>query len=132
MSTWLKLLPLELQEIDPLIEPTAEIREGETVAGVVSGELRKVYTLWRSLEKQADLLAIEFKYRKTTNDELGKVAELKAKAEALMMIFWIGVNDDLNLWGHPEQLGIRTDWNVVEYKQPHLPFPFNFFPRKEQ
>ena len=128
MNTWLKLLPLEIQEVDALIEPTDEIGEGEIVAGVVSDELKKLWSLCNSLKKSTELMSIELKYTKDTTEERARVAELMAKARALEMIFWIGALDELQLWGHPEQCGLRVGWKVVEFKQPELPFPFKFFP----
>lgn len=126
MNTWFKLLPLELQEVSELLEPTEEVERGETVIGVVSEELKKLYTLWQSLRKSAELLEIELKYRKSTNAELGKISELRAKARALGYLFWIGACDELQLWGNPGQSGVRAGWQVVEFKKPESPFDFLF------
>ena len=128
MNTWLKLLPLEIQDVQDLIEPTVEVKEGETIVGVVSDELKKLYTYWKGLKKSGDLQIVELEYKKATDQEHGKIAELKTKARALEMLFWVGVCDELHLWGHTEMLpGIRIGWQVVEYKQLELPFPFKFF-----
>jgi len=128
MSTWLKLLPLELEGIDELIEPIDEVKEGETIVGVVSDDLKKLWTLFRSIRKSADLLSIEVKYRQAGAEENGKISELLSKARALELIFWIGVFDELQLWGHPDQPGLRIGWQVVEFKQSKTQFPFGFLP----
>ena len=132
MSTWLKLLPLDIQDVNVLIEPTDEIKEGETVAGVVSDELKKVWTLCRSLKKRAEILAVELKYIKASDPERARLGELMTKGRALELIFWIGVLDELQLWSHPEQHGLRMGWQVVEFKQPEAPFPFNFLLGNQQ
>ncbi len=126
MSTWFKLLPLELQEVDELIEPLEEIKEGETVAGVVSDGLKKLWTLSRASRKAADLLEVELRYSPTPTEERAKATELMAKARAMEMIFWIGVIDELQLWGHSEQCALRAGWQIVEFKTPDTPFPFRF------
>ncbi len=127
MSTWLKLLPLEMQEVDELIEPIDEIREGETVIGAVSDELKKLWTLCKAGRKAAELLEVELRYTPTPSEERARVTELMAKARAMEMIFWIGILDELQLWGHSEQCALRVGWQVVEFKMPETPFPFKFF-----
>ena len=127
MSTWLKLLPLEIQEVNELIEPTEEVKEGETIAGVISDELKKIWTLCKSIKRSAELLEIEMRYSKPTDEERARVSELMAKGRALEVIFWIGAIDDLQLWGHSEQCALRVGWQVVEFKQPEMPFPFKLF-----
>lgn len=126
MSTWLKLLPLEIQGITDLIEPTEEIREGETVAGVVSDDLKKIWTLYKSIKKSADLLEVELRYTKASAQEYGKIVELMTKAKALEIIFWIGAEDELQLWSRPGQTDLRAGWRVVKFKQPESPFKFLF------
>ncbi len=127
MSSWLKLLPLEMQDVVDLVEPTEELKEGETVVGVISEDLRKVYTLWQTMEKQSEILAVEIKYTKESDQNRAKLFEMKTKAKGLEMIFWIGAMDELGLWGHVEQRGIRTGWKIVEYPRQGTPI-FGFFP----
>jgi len=127
MSTWVKLLPLELQEVNELMEPTEEIKDGEKIAGVISDELKKLYTLWKASKKSVELLIVELEYKKATEQERGKIAELKTKARALEMIFWVGVCDELGLWNNVEMIpSIRAGWRVIELKQPESPFRFLF------
>jgi hypothetical protein len=126
MSTWFKLLPLEIDEVTNLIEPTDEIKDGETVAGVISDDLKKIWTLSRTLKKSAELMEVESKYSKASPQDRGKIAESMSKARALECIFWIGVIDELHLWGHPEHTELRVGWQVVEFKPPELPMIFKF------
>ena len=57
MSSWLRLLPLELDMVENLHEPRTPIDSPrETVIGEVSDFLRRLYTYWRYLDKEnADL-----------------------------------------------------------------------------
>ncbi|KKN40507.1 hypothetical protein LCGC14_0732960 [marine sediment metagenome] len=127
MNTWFKLLPLEIQEVEALIEPTEEIREGDTVVGVASDELKKLWTLSRAAKKEAELLQVELKYTQASGEERAKISELMAKSRAMEMIFWIGAMDELQLWGHADQCAMRVGWQVVEFKQPECRFPFQIF-----
>lgn len=128
MSTWLRLLPLEIADVQDLIEPIGPIKEGETIVGVVSDNLRKVWTLYNSLKKSAELLTVELRYAPASTEGRGRASELTAKARALELLFWIGVIDELEIWGHPEQCGLRVGWQVVEFKQQVMQFPFGFLP----
>ena len=121
MNTWLSLLPLEIHEISSFIEPTEEVKEGETVVGQVSEELKALYTMYKTTAKSADLLSVERNYRKITDEESAKISELKFKARALEMLFWVGINDEHSLWGHVAGVDVRVGWRVVEFKLPQMP-----------
>ena len=128
MSTWLKLLPLDLQGIDQLQEPTDDVKEGENVIGVISDDLRRLWTMYRSMDRAAKMLSVECQFRKASDEDRGKVSELVNKARVLYLLFWIGVQDELELWSHRDQCDIRSEWRVVEYRMPQPPpgliFPF--------
>ena len=128
MNTWFKLLPLEIQAVEELVEPTDEVKEGETIVGTVPDELKRLWSLHKSMKKAAEMMEIELRYTKGSAQDRGKVCELMGKAKALEIIFWTGVLDEWQLWGHPEQTALRVGWQVVEFKKPELPFPFKFFP----
>ena len=132
MSTWLGLLPLELEDVKEVVEPPQEVKDGETLAGEVSDYLRKLYTLSRAMKKQADLLQIEAKYTNPTPEERGKIIELMTKASVLDSIFLIGIHDELGIWGHEGQCAVRSGWQVVFTKAPEFPFPFNMFHRDQE
>ena len=133
MSTWFKLLPLDLQDVKELVEPIDEIKEGETVVGTVSEDLKKLWTLSRAGKKAAELLAVELSYTPPgATPERAKASEQVSKARIMEMLFWIGVMDELQLWGHPEQCGLRVGWQVVEFKPAPASCPFGFFPGSQQ
>ena len=121
MSTWLKMLPLELSEVTHLTEPVEEVKEGETIIGTISEDLKKLYTFFKAIEKEANLLEVELRYTKATPEQFGKLAEKKNKAKILQGIFIIGIYDELGLWSHPELADVRSGWRVVEYKPQSLP-----------
>ena len=124
--TFLRMLPLELSEVAELMEPTVEIKEGETVAGEVSAESKKLWTLFTALKKAAEQMALESKYTKTSDEYRASITEKTAKAKALEVLFWIGVIDELELWGHPDQCALRVGWQVVEFKASASPFNLLF------
>lgn len=128
MITWFTLLSLDLQDVDKLIEPIDEIKEGETVVGTASDDLKKLWTLCKANRKAAELLTVELKYSSSPTPDRAKTEELLAKSKVMEMIFWIGVHDELHLWGHAQQCGLRVGWQVVEYKRPESFFPFNILP----
>jgi len=84
MYTWFKLLPLEIQEVDQLVEPQEEIKEGETIAGTISEILRKMYSLWKSTDQAAELLAVELKYKKASGED--GISALPIKQQGLGLL----------------------------------------------
>lgn len=131
MSIWLNFLPIEIQDVETLIEPTDEIKEGETIIGVVSDGLKKMWTLFRTMKRAADLSAVELKYGPASAEERGKVSEQITKARAMEFLFWIAVLDEFQLWGRTEQHDLRVGWQVVEFKQTQVQFPFGFLPYQQ-
>ena len=131
MSTWLKLLSMEIDGVEELIEPVEELKGDETVVGVIESEfLKKLWSLYKSLRKAAEIMAVEQKYLSPTDEGKGKVIELLTKARALELIFWIGAQDELGMWPRPQACShcLCVGWKVVEFKQNDLPFPFRLFP----
>lgn len=116
MSTWMKLLELELSSMDKgeIIEPPAEMEQGDRAVGEMSDAVRRLYTLGRMLRKNASQLALDCHYcsDKTKRVELeARTSELTAKAQAIIDIMWIAIKDELSLWG--ENVGIRIGFKVV-------------------
>lgn len=124
---WLKLLPLEIDSVKDLIYPREAVRQGENIRGKLPEDLKKLYSLWQSIARDKEEVAVQQKYAKTDEEEheLGlKLEELGARARTLAMIFWLSVADELGLWGIEEQgLGLRKDFEVVTFVRPQLP-PF--------
>lgn len=114
MSTWLKLLPLELDGITNFIEPDHPLTEGDQEVGEMSDMSRQLFTLGRLLEKDARQLRLDAHY---CNDEVkkleleGKCAELMDKSNVVRELMWIGIKDDFGLWR--DSIGVRVGYKVV-------------------
>jgi len=130
MNTWFSLLPLEMKEQQAAqLQPTEEMKEGESVLGEITSEdQRNLWSLSTAMKKDAELKDVELKFSKYNSSDKAKILELQAKARAIDMIFWIGVIDDLGLWGFPDHVSVRSGWQVISYKPPECPITFPFFP----
>lgn len=123
MSTFIKLLPLEMDEVKEYREPDMELREKDHVVGDMSDSLKKLWTLWKQTAYRADELKLQLRYGEQ-NTSVGQARELESKAQVIRDIFWIAVNDEFELWGKL-RVGVRKGFKVVwnEEEMPQLP-PF--------
>lgn len=120
--SWLDFLPVEIKEVDEIKDPTQEIKDGDSVHGVVPESLRPLYTLYRAASRQMELLQVEQRFD-GKDEQRGRISELHFKSHAMQLIFWIEVYDALRLWSSPGNLELRVDWQVVTAKsEPHHPF----------
>jgi len=116
MSTWLKLLPLELDGINKsdFIEPDHPLTKGDQEVGEMSVMSRQLYSLGISLEKAANQHNLDATY---CNDSAKKpelearATELMSKARILKELMWVGIRDEFGLWG--ENIGVRVGYKVV-------------------
>lgn len=118
MSTWIKLLPLELDSIkdSDIIEPDWEVESGDFTVGVMSDAMKRLFTLHRMLEKEADQLVLTHKYAsgKATKLELeARINQYKSKAEFVRHAMWISIKDEMGLWH--ENTGLRIGFKVVTF-----------------
>ena len=116
MSTWLKLLPMEVKEVEGLVLPEAPLGPNDHVVGILDDDMKKLYTLYRSVDKQSDLARLEYVHS-SSEDRVSlssRARELQMKAATLKDIFWIGVQDSFGLWDK-EYVGVRVGWQVVWY-----------------
>jgi len=122
--SWLKILPMELANIDAkeLVEPGEEVDpRSDVVVGEASDDLKRIYTLTEKLQEAGVRYSVDARFSKDNNlrsDAEKKVYELHDKLEALMRIFWITLKDDFNLWGK-DSVGIRKGWKVTYCKGGH-------------
>jgi len=138
MTTWLRLLPLELDEVkeEELVEPRSPMDSAkDSEVGEASMDLKKLYTLWMRAEKE--MHQIMFKLRFEVDDPLVGLEEAKSilrklsdESDALKAIFWVSVKEEHNLWDKPS-IGIRKGWKIVwfpdEDDEPNLPPGFKGF-----
>ena len=124
MSTFTEMLPLELKDIHNYIEPEMELEKSDHEVGIMSDELKKLFTMWRQL----GLKCAEAKLHMSFNVKginIARCRELDSKAEAIKNIFWIAIYDEFELWDKSD-IGVRKGFNVVwsdEDKSQHMP-PF--------
>lgn len=116
MSTFLKLLPLELSGIDEsdLIEPGFKPEKNDNVVGEMPDMCRRLFTLGLGLEKTARQYLLDAQYctdKAVKSQLLAKANESAKKAQVLMLLMWIGIRDELELWG--ENIGMREGFKVV-------------------
>jgi len=116
MSTFLKLLPLELSGIkeSELIEPDHPLEKDDQVVGDMSDTTKRLFTLGRLMEKDSHQSQLDAHY---CNDKAKKL-ELETKAEELSIkagvvrgLMWISLRDELGLWG--ANVGVRPGYKVV-------------------
>ena len=116
MLTWIKMLPIELDEVTEYLDPHTPIGPGEKIIGTATEDLKKLYTLWMSKEKTIEENKIRAKFSKT-QDEREEAIMLILKdmevAECLMRLFWIAIKDEFDLWKTDSMTGIRTGYIVV-------------------
>jgi len=117
MCTWLKLLPLELQEVEDFVDNPDEPGPGETVVGVMSDDLKRIYALRVSnmIKATTKVLESALKPHNSRLELLADASRLEYQANALDSIFWIGINDEFGLWDKPN-VGIRKGFQVVHYE----------------
>lgn len=112
MSTFLKLLPLELQDIQNYIEPRQEKVGGDHIVGVISDDLKKLWTLCQQYAESSAKAEAELRFGGAGEEFLGKVNELSEKAKALRDIFFIALCDEFELWDK-KSTGVRKGFEVV-------------------
>ena len=122
MTTWLKLLPLELQEITDFIEPPQKVVRGDNLVGVMSDDLKKLYTLWMLVDKEAEQSKLNYRFTHKPEDE-HKALEYGAKTEALRCLFWVCLKEEFDLWSKSIS-GIREGWQVCWTDESVYRFPF--------
>lgn len=129
MTTWLKLLPLEMDEIaeSEVVEPKGPLdSKKDNVVGEASLDLKRLYTLWMRAEKEVHQLMFNLRFSENPLTDLeevkGKLKKLEDESETLKAIFWTSLREEHNLWDCPG-VGIRRGWKVVSFEdeEPQLP-----------
>lgn len=127
MSTWIKLLPLELDSIKDadIIDPGQELREGDHVVGDMSRTAKQLFTLARMLEREADQLLLTRKYcvdKRLASELDAKIDQYKTKSQFVRDALWISIKDDMGLWS--TNAGVRIGFKVVTYECDEADNPF--------
>ena len=126
MSSWFKLLPMELSTIDEsdFVEPAYEQEAKDSPVGEMSDITRRLFTLSLFLEKNARQAGLDARYcaDKTERLELrAKSQECMEKAKLIADLMWISIKDEFGLWGKP--VGVRAGYKVVIMPEPEDGMP---------
>ena len=116
MLTWLKMLPMELDSITEYLNPGTPIDYKDKIIGTASNDLKKLYTLWRLKEKEAEQNKIDIKFGKSQEERTESIIFLRKNMEifeSLRGLFWIAVKDEFDLWKVEASVGIRSGFTVV-------------------
>ncbi|GAI81636.1 unnamed protein product, partial [marine sediment metagenome] len=90
--------------------------------GVMSDDLKRLYTLMMIFTKEAEQAKLDYRFSHSFEDE-HKAMEYRAKSEALRHIFWTCLNEEFDLW-NKDNSGVRKGWQVCwsdDSDEPHLP-----------
>lgn len=121
--TWLDLVTMEAEGSEIDIEPDTEVEQTDHVVGEVSPELRKLFSISRSMQMEAEQTGLNLRYGREKNQEAAqeKMLMLLDKSKILMQIFWSELKDVHNLWSQPA-IGVRKGWKVVwsDDDRPHF------------
>lgn len=116
MSTFLKLLPMELADIKEsnYIQPGATLGKDDQEIGVMSDFCKQLWTLGKQMEKDAMQHHLDSHYCNDKGKQVElqtKENELAAKSETLKSLMWIAIKDELGLWD--KHIGIREGFKIV-------------------
>uniref|UniRef100_A0A6M3JEH3 Uncharacterized protein n=1 Tax=viral metagenome TaxID=1070528 RepID=A0A6M3JEH3_9ZZZZ len=116
MSTWLKLLTMELDSIAKadFMEPPEALSPNDNVIGDMDDSDKRLFTLSRLLirDAQQNKLDSNFCPDKGRREELeNKAMNYGAKAQVVKELLWIGLRDRFGLWNGT--IGIRAGFKVV-------------------
>ena len=127
MSTWLKILPLELSQVTEFVVPTDEVGEGDVVLGDANLDMKKLYTLAqevRILSEQAKVDRLRARSEQETKEFEGKILEYAYKSRVLFELFYIAVADEYKTWGNSYSYTLKKGFTVVARRD--MPGPLSF------
>lgn len=133
-ATFVRNLTMDMAMQEDLVEPMAEATKDDTFVGDMTDDLKRLWSMKVGYSRSADEIELKLKYLPEPHpiDELAKIAELRQKAKALDILFWIGVQDTFHLWGTAEGVACRKGWTIATVPAPKMPsisfmFPFGKF-----
>jgi len=117
-SSWFRMLPIEMEMLEEVIEPEGAAHDNETAVGMADNDIKKLYTLMIKTEEKATRTLVDARYeRNSEKREALRIQAIsqKGKADVLREILFSVVRDTFNLWD--SNIGIRAGWLVVTYKE---------------
>jgi len=124
MSTFLKLLPLELNDLSEFMEPPAEVALDDRLVGDMSDTDKRLWTLGKAMEKDCNQYQLDAKYatsKDQRNELIAKARELGAKSNILISLLWTSIRDEFGLWSE-SNVGVRAGFKVVIAPEDIPPF----------
>ena len=126
MSEWLKLLPLELSEMEQseILEPMHPMAKNDHQIGEMSDMSKRLFTLAQLLEKAGSQSKLDAQYCNDKMERLELMArtnEFLSKAETIRALMWIGIKDEFKLWN--AGIGVRVGFKVVTQPEDENDMP---------
>ena len=115
VTDWVKFLPLQIQETSILDQPNdAPVEKGEKVVlEECSDELKKLWSLFRTLKKEAAVAKIDGEFENDSN-ALQRFWDTDNMADVIKDLFWLGARHEAGLYKAGNAgLGIRKGWKVI-------------------
>jgi hypothetical protein len=119
MSTFLKLLPLELSEIKDIIEPDMPLEPKDKQIGVLTDDTtRRLFTMWKNMSKLSEQYELDAKYANSIDRPLlsSRARELNEKSHVVGRLLYISVNDMFGLWDNYIGFIIKQGWVIVAHE----------------
>lgn len=128
MTTFIELLPLELREITDYREPPYELEKSDHEVGVMTEDLKKLFTLWNNTMHSTITLKAELQFGNVANEKESsmKLDELVMRVDVLQRIFWFCVRAEYELWDK-DSVGVRRGFVVVWGDRDPNDSPFRRF-----
>ena len=124
MNTFLQLLPIELNEVKEYHEPVSKFGKNDHKVGVMSEDLKKLYTLWNNSMRTEAMMKAEREFGKVADPEEydAKLDEISQRAEILRLLFWFALKTEHDLWCR--NVGVREGFVVVWSDEEPNPLDF--------
>lgn len=124
MSTFLKLLPLELQSLDKIVEPNIPMQKGDNLIGIVNDDtIQRMYTMSVELRRETEQIMLNAKYANEDESKelMVKATELGMKSSTIGALLWVMIRDDFHCWDK-DSLDLRSGWKLV-WNKPKVTNP---------
>jgi len=122
MLKWLETVKVEMEKVsaDEIIGTDDEVKKDDTVVGVVSEDLQKLFTLAKQYQKIAAEKQVAMKFAEDDKEKEEHEAQYWSannKAGLFRDIFWVELRDQFQLWTK-DSVAFRKGWKVVWKDNP--------------
>jgi hypothetical protein len=123
-TIFLDILMTELQNLTEeevsSAMPTEEVQEGEVTLGFLHPKVRRLYTLRKKFQNQAEDWMNNQRQPRTEEDLHSFLQEAESKAtriDILANLFWFSVREQISRAKDKSEIGLRKDWQIVWCKK---------------